>query len=357
LRIKYLVHSNTLSLNPLFKQLVRRLAFLFITLTAAILGVAILILNADFSSSPKAIEIAPDEIELWDSDKLILSNPKVPDLVKKGYYLVAESAAYMGPLASNPEARFSGNRLSCTNCHLNGGTLSGSASWIGILDRFPQFRGRENKIGSIEDRINGCMERSMNGKKLPDESQQMAAIVAYMEWISTSVPTLNTKDFKGYPSIKIPEMAVDLSIGKTIYLRECALCHGIEGKGIRYADEKKGYQYPPLWGDDSYNDGAGMHRVLTAAAFIKNNMPYLQATWENPKLTDEEAFHVAGYINHFQRPEKQNKTADFPDKTLKPVSTPYGPWTDNFSAQQHKYGPFPPMIAYYKNTYGLTKTK
>jgi len=86
-------------------------------------------------------------------------------------------------------------------------------------------------------------------------------------------------------------------------------------------------------------------------------MPYLQANWENPKLSDEEAYHVAGYINSFQRPEKQNKIEDFPNKKLKPVSTPYGPWTDNFSAEQHKYGPFPPMISYYQKTFGLTKTK
>jgi len=100
-----------------------------------------------------------------------------------------------------------------------------------------------------------------------------------------------------------------------------------------------------------------MHRVLTAAAFIKNNMPYLQASWEDPKLSDEEAFHVAGYINSFERPRKKNTDKDYPDKKLKPVSTPYGPWTDSFPAEQHKYGPFPPIIAYYKETFGIEKTK
>ena len=271
--------------------------------------------------------------------------------------LVAESSKYMGPLAKDPKLRFAGNNLSCTNCHLNGGTLSGSASWIGILDRFPQFRGRENKIGTIEERINGCMERSMNGTKLSKNSTQMKAMVAYMDWISRELPELNSKVFKGYPAIEIPKIAVDLNRGKKIYEKECTLCHGTQGKGIRNQNFEDGYLYPPLWGKDSYNDGAGMHRVITAAAFIKNNMPYLQANWENPKLSDEEAYHVAGYINSFQRPEKQNKIADFPDKKLKPVSTPYGPWTDNFSAEQHKYGPFPPIISYYQKTFGLTKTK
>lgn len=344
-------------MEGIFKQLVRRLTFLFLSLVGTIILIAIILVTYKEEETIDVIDVLDKTILEWDAEKLIINNPKVADLVKNGYYLVAESSKFMGPLAKDPSKRYSGNNLSCTNCHLNGGTLSGSASWIDILDRFPQFRGRENKIGTIEERINGCMERSMNGIKLDETSGQMKAIIAYIDWISKELNDLNSKNFKGYPAIKIPEVAVDLKIGSKIYEQECLLCHAKNGEGIRYENFEKGYLYPPLWGDDSYNDGAGMHRVITAAAFIKNNMPYLQATWEKPKLTDEEAFHVAGYINSFQRPEKQNKTADFPDKKLKPVSTPYGPWSDNFSSKQHKYGPFPPIISYYKEEFGLTKIK
>jgi thiosulfate dehydrogenase len=105
---------------------------------------------------------------------------------------------------------------------------------------------------------------------------------------------------------------------------------------------------------DSYNNGAGMNRVLTAAQFIKYNMPF-GVTHDNPVLTDEEAYHIAAYINTFERPEKQNLEDDFPDKKLKPVSTPYGPWTDDFSPEQHKFGPFPPIIAYYEKEFDLKK--
>lgn len=124
-----------------------------------------------------------------------------------------------------------------------------------------------------------------------------------------------------------------------------------------FPDSTKGYKYPPLWGADSYNNGAGMHRVITAAQFIKGNMPFGQATWVNPKLTDEEAYHLAGYINSFERPRKSNLEKDYPDLKLKPVSTPYGPWADDFSADQHKNGPFPTIIKYYKLEYGITKSK
>ena len=34
-----------------------------------------------------------------------------------------------------------------------------------------------------------------------------------------------------------------------------------------------GFLFPLLWGPDSYNNGAGMNRVLTAARFIKARMP------------------------------------------------------------------------------------
>ncbi|XOV93964.1 MAG: c-type cytochrome [Bacteroidota bacterium] len=278
-------------------------------------------------------------------------------LVKYGYLLTSESSKWMGPMAKDPEMRYSGNNLACKNCHLDVGARAGSGSWVGVVNRFPQFRARENKIGTIKERVNGCMERSMNGRKLPENSTQMEAIVAYMEWLGEDLPMERENEFKGYPKIEIPEVAANPALGKSIYEKECQSCHGENGQGIWLADSTKGYQYPPLWGNDSFNHGAGMNRVLTAAEFIKGNMPYGLATRDNPKLTDEESYHVAAYIDSFERPLKANAEADFPDKKLKPVSTPYGPWEDDFSADQHKYGPFQPIMAFYKEKYDITKTK
>jgi thiosulfate dehydrogenase len=263
----------------------------------------------------------------------------------------------MGPMATNPDMRFAGNNLACKNCHLDVGTRPGAGSWVGVVDRFPQFRGRENKIGTIEERINGCIERSMNGKVLPVESHQMKAIVAYMDWLGDDIPEQREKEFIGFAKIEIPETAASPVLGKAVYISECQVCHGDNGQGMLLPDSTKGYLYPPLWGKDSYNHGAGMHRVLTAAQFIKGNMPWGLATVDNPKLTDEESYHVAAYINSFDRPLKNNAAIDFPDRKLKPVSTPYGPWDDNFSREQHKYGPFGPILDYYESEYGITKTK
>jgi len=321
--------------------------------------ITLLGLLISYQVNPSLFQEQPLETASWkpkDIDK-DLPNSQHGRLIKYGYYLVSESPKWMGPQVKNAEMRFAGNNLACKNCHLDVGTRAGSASWVGVTHRFPQFRGRENKIGTIEDRINGCMERSMNGKKLPEDSKQMKAIVAYMEWLSEDVPEEREKEFKGFPKLKIPAVAADPVLGQAIYVKECQVCHGDKGQGVWLSDSTKGYQYPPLWGNDSYNDGAGMNRVLTAAQFIKGNMPWGQATWDNPKLSDEEAYHVAAYINSFPRPEKANKEADFPDRKLKPVSTPYGPWADDFPPEQHKYGPFQPIIAYYKDQYNITKTK
>ncbi|WP_372919092.1 c-type cytochrome [Salegentibacter sp.] len=277
--------------------------------------------------------------------------------VEYGYRLLVESPKYMGPTAEDPNMRYAGNNLACVNCHLKNGTQAGSGSWVGILERFPQFSGRDGKESTIEDRINGCMERSMNGEKLPEDSKEMEAIIAYMEYVSEGIPEERKSEFKGYPPIELPDFAADPQKGKELYAKECAVCHGDDGQGQRLAEAEKGYLYPPVWGEDSFNHGAGMHRVITAAEFIKSNMPFEEATWDNPKLTDEEAYHIAAYINSFERPQKANVEQDFPDKKLKPVSTPYGPWTDDFSPEQHKYGPFPPIIAYYKEKYGISKSK
>lgn len=343
-----------------FGFLVRRLFWLFVVVLTLITVLFITLLTYRPTKEAFKNEILVDKsFKEWQPKNVVLTlqDGSMPPKVKAGYLLVAETPGQMGPMANDPKMRYAGNNLTCTNCHLKLGTQAGSGSWVGVAKRFPQFRGRENRIGDLQDRVNGCMERSMNGKKLPRDSEQMQAIVAYIEWLGEELPKEKEKEYKGYPKIKIPEVKVDLQIGKMVYEKECVVCHGTDGQGIKKPDVTKGYLYPPLWGPDSFNNGAGMHRVITSAEFIKSNMPFGLATYKNPKLTDTEAYHVAGYINSFDRPVKSNTEVDFPDKKLKPVSTSYGPWMDNFSQEQHKYGPFPPIIAYYKEEYNIEKSK
>lgn len=289
----------------------------------------------------------------YDVESLDDSNSN--SIIKYGYALFNETPKYIGPDNENPNLSFQGNRLACKNCHLNSGTKPYSAPLIGIIQRFPQFRGRENKMGTIQDRINGCMERSMNGQMLPSDSEEMKAIVKYLEFLSRYAPKDGNIEGQGFVKLKIPERPVNLINGKSIFKNNCAVCHTISGLGFKNPNSYT-YEYPPLWGSDSYNHGAGMARVITAAQFIKANMPF-GTTYDNPVLTDEEAYDVAGYINTQQRPLKSYPEKDFPDLKKKPVSTPYPPYADSFSTEQHQIGPFQPIMEYYKKTYNITKTK
>lgn len=301
--------------------------------------------NSRFSNTP-------DTIYLLNYDIGTLNDSPKNTLIKKGHELFVNTAHYLGP---SSQLSFAGNHLSCTNCHLGAGTKPYAAPLIGVVQRFPQYRGRENKMGSIEERINGCMERSMNGRKIPSGGPEMKAMVAYLNWLGRYAPKDGKVKGSGFVKLNIPKRPVDLLHGKEIFDTHCTLCHQKDGQGVRAADGV-GYEYPPLWGNDSYNNGAGMTRVITAAQFIKANMPF-GTVYNQPVLTDEEAYDVAGYINQQVRPEKRNREADFPNLTKKPVSTPYGPYADTFSIQQHQLGPFQPIMEFYKSEFNLIKSK
>ena len=264
-------------------------------------------------------------------------------LVKYGYALFTDTANEIGPTVSDPAKRFAGNNLTCENCHLRGGTQPYAMPLTGVWGQFPQYRAREGAVDTLEVRINGCMERSMNGRALPLESREMRAFASYMRWVSTGIPDGATLVGAGTLRIKEPARAADPAHGAQVFSQACAACHGADGLGER-AQTGAGYQFPPLWGPDSFNNGAGMSRLLTAAAYAMHDMP-LGTAYTAPVLTDEEAYDVAAYLVSRERPEMANLEQDFPVRLQKPVDTPYGPYADGFSLQQHTFGPFGPIHA------------
>jgi thiosulfate dehydrogenase len=262
-------------------------------------------------------------------------------LVKHGHALITNTANEIGPTVADPGKRFSGNNLACQNCHLQAGTQPYAMPLTGIWGQFPQYRGREGGVATLEDRINGCLERSMNGRPLPLDGPEMRAFAAYMRWLSTGIPAGASLIGAGTMRIKEPARAADPGRGAAVYADVCGVCHGDDGSGQR-APGSAGYQVPPLWGPDSYNDGAGMNRVLTAAAYAMHNMPF-GTTFAGPVLTDDDAYDVAAFIVSQPRPHKRDLDKDFPIRLQKPVDTGYGPYADGFSGEQHKFGPFEPI--------------
>ena len=264
--------------------------------------------------------------------------------VRYGRDLVAKTASLIGPEVSDPAHRFAGNNLNCQSCHLEAGSKEFGLPFVGVYADFPNYRARSGAVGTVEDRIQGCMVRSMNGKPLPADSREMTAIVAYLKFLSSGRPVGAPTHGRG-PG-RMPELtrAADPAHGEAVYAQNCAACHGDQGQVQRAGPlgHAHGYAIPPLWGPDSFNDGAGMTRLINAANFVHNNMPN-GVTWQAPALSTEDAWDVAAFVDSQPRPHKAQLDRDFPNRLQKPVDAPYGPYADGLDPTQHKLGPFQPI--------------
>jgi thiosulfate dehydrogenase len=198
-----------------------------------------------------------------------------------------------------------GNELRCTSCHLGGGATANAASWVGATKRYPQHRARSGKVDTIEDRMNDCFERSMDGTALDPDSAAMKDLVAYMEYLSRDVPEGGAVADARIPLVSLSRPP-DREHGREIWGARCHGCHGPDGEGVRGPDGK--LVFPAVAGPSSFNIGAGMARQRTAAGFIRHNMPLGQGG----TLTDAEAWDVAGFIETLPRPDFDKKHLDWP---------------------------------------------
>jgi cytochrome c peroxidase len=292
-------------------------------------------------------EEAGGSLSTWNPpDLAVVPDTEAGDLIRYGYELLKHTNKHLGSGAPEDAGRYSGNSLECRSCHQEVGTKRFGVPWMGVSRIYPRYRSRPDSVVSLQDRINGCFRRSMNGRALPEDSREMKAIVACMKWLSRAAP----QDLQGIrrPGLDIPERRADLERGGVVYEVMCQSCHGSDGQGYpgRSFEQTHVYLVPPLWGPQSYTNGAGTHRVLTAASFVKGNMP-LGTRWDRPMITDGQAFDVAAYINSFDRPKLSGLEKDWPDLMQKPIDCPYPPYADGFSREQHKYGPFQPIMQWY----------
>ncbi len=191
-----------------------------------------------------------------------------------------------------------GAALSCSNCHFGDGTQANAMPLVGAYSRFPQYRARSGHVDLLEDRINDCFERSMNGKGLEMKGRDMRDLVTYIAFLSRGYPPGAEMEGQGVP--RLDPLVGDTVRGQQIFARICVACHGADGNGSAVA--------PPLWGPRSFNVGAGMGRVRSAAAFIHHLMPR-----DRPgTLTQQQAFDVATYVTTRPRPDFPGKELDWP---------------------------------------------
>lgn len=241
------------------------------------------------SQTPSASMPVPDEATIPAG--------AMGDAIKRGKQLLTDTHKQL--------PKNVGNGLNCTSCHLNGGTTAYASPWVGLTGAFPEYRSRSGKVISLQERVNDCFQRSMNGKPLAYDSDEMNAIMSYMKWLSSGVPTGTNVAGRGFEKIDT-SLKADPVHGKAVYGAQCASCHGADGQGMK--NPAGGYLFPPVWGNDSFNVGAGMARMYTAAAFVKHNMPLGQGG----TLSAQEALDVAAYFTQQPRPDYAARVNDWP---------------------------------------------
>ncbi|MBI4383181.1 MAG: c-type cytochrome [Nitrospinae bacterium] len=188
--------------------------------------------------------------------------------------------------------------------------------YVGLTGIFPKYWARTGTVVSLQERVNDCFMRSLNGKPLPMDSAEMNGILAYIAWLSWGTPTGMEVEGRGVRKLPPPETPPDPVRGKELFASICSACHGPDGAGQKGGDGF--YTIPPLWGGASFNIAAGMARLNTAAAFVKHNMPL----GRSGLLDDRDAYDIASYFTAQPRPDFPLKHLDWP-KGGKPADARY----------------------------------
>ena len=292
-------------------------------------------------------------VTAWQVPQNPLNDPtlvdaRLADQIKWGFRIFTDTP--------HEAPRFTGGKVSCSNCHLNAGQRERALPVVGVAGMFPEYNGRAARLISLNDRIVDCflrsenatgrlgpteasassvvMEREAFGRRSPDDvakaagerqlelptptSKEVLAVAAYLAWLSKGHAVGQNPPWRGRNAIAanhlVPIDKLDRSRGEAIYRERCTSCHGQDGQGVQIGDKKAG----PLWGADSWNDGAGASRVYTLAGIIRYAMPYL----DPGSLTDEDAQHVAAFITSQPRPAYPFKDRDYPGGKV-PVDAVY----------------------------------
>ena len=270
--------------------------------------------------------------------------PSTPtgDLIRYGKDLIVNTSHYFG---ANGIISQAANGMNCQNCHLDAGTKLYGLNFVAVANSYPRYKERSGLIETIEKKVQDCFERSMNGKIIDSNGREMKAFVAYLNWVGSSVAKGEKPVGTGVEDLPFLSRPADTSKGKIVFINKCQVCHGKNGEGQLRPDSNESF-YPPLWGPHSYNIGASIYRISKFAGFVKNNMPF-GATHNSPQLTNEEAWDVAAFVNTKYHPYK-DLSGDWPAIGKKPYDYPFGPYLENqFSENDHKYGPFAPIKNYY----------
>lgn len=308
-----------------------------------ILGIAVVTTKEMFDGAEKNKPVSNEELtpDHWVAPSLYLDSELDSEARAQVIYgedIIANTSRYFGPKGTVLQTT---NGMNCQNCHLKAGKQAWGNNYGAVFSTYPRFRDRSGTIETVYKRVNDCLERSLNGKALDTSSKEMKAIVAYINWVGKDVKKGEKPEGFGITQLPYLDRPANPANGKVVYLAKCQRCHGANGGGLANANGI-GYTYPPLWGEHSFNTGAGLLRLSRFAGYVRDNMPFGEASHFAPALTEEEAWDVAAFVNSQPRPHK-DLSSDWPDISKKPIDHPFGPFSDGFSEEQHKFGPFKPI--------------
>jgi thiosulfate dehydrogenase len=280
----------------------QRLALVLLPLLAGAVQAADKSRLNDQTQLPKAPSKAASATYFQPPADEDLPNNAYGTLVRKG------ESYFMNTRALAPE--YVGNEMNCINCHLDRGRKANSAPLWAAYTMYPAYRKKNNKVNTFAERIQGCFQFSMNGKPPAADSEIINALTAYSYWLSTGAPVGKALPGRGFDEPPPPPGGYDIARGKLVYEQQCMICHGASGEGQKVGAT---FVFPPLWGKDSFNWGAGMHRINTAAGFIQHNMPL----GKGETLSNQEAWDVAAFVDAHERPQDPRLVDGDIEKTRK----------------------------------------
>lgn len=361
------------------------------TMKHSIYSMVVLVLGAIGTALANHV-VSTNPADWYDGTWIAPAESAIPnnaegDMIRYGKLLLTETNKYLGVGVEGAAMQLINSKLSCSNCHLDSGTGAFGNPWAVVWFKYGAggrgpYAPRSDNYLDMENRINDCMKRSMNGSELPRDSHEMQSMKAYMIWLSTGMQVSNFTQVVGQGSLNVPDLnepgadvvglsrAADPVRGRAVYEGGCAMCHGDTGAGV-FDDNAKKYIYPSVWGPESFNDGAGMARLRTAVGFVKGNMPYgwANASDTTHQISAEDAWDAMAYVLSNIRPSWSGHLSDWsgynpancmPNWLTKRVDGPYewlyprikpdGTRTADITYpaewpfDQHTYGPWPAML-------------
>ncbi|HEX3370593.1 MAG TPA: c-type cytochrome [Candidatus Cybelea sp.] len=207
---------------------------------------------------------------------------------------VGQSIAYGREIVMDTQTTMKGYvraKMSCAACHVAGGTRPRGGSFVGIYGAFPQWNRRAHRVIALQDRIAECFLYSMNGRPPAYDSKAMIAVVAYIAWLSRGTPAGRPQAADLRYIEPLPSESPNPQRGAVLYAQKCAACHRSNGGG-------QSNVFPPLWGRNSFNGGAGMAHIDRMTGFLRYNMPQNAPG----SLSLAQAYDIAAYVLSHARP-------------------------------------------------------